>query len=445
MGRAMRCGKGAATYTLLYPAWCQGDIEYKPPSQLNDSQELSAEATGLVSTKNTQPNARRLSKKDIAAETQKRKDSERRKIIPQGLHAFLNSTTCLRRSYLAYFGDDTYADASKASPTPCCSVCNPEACTGRMSTVIDPKTDKETGDTLFRPWRSQELRKWREEKCKEPFRTSIYVSKALLQVLMSDATLERVAKFGNVIKDLKTLVQYGGLWPEAKLYHTEVIHAMTLPGHWPKSQHLTPAFDVWTAENDRKRGRNAATPTPEEEYLKRKEDWMVDKGFMSKPKSKKQPPSKQAKKPKEPKEMKTETNTVTTRATRVTRAKEPKPPPSPKPPESVTKPKQTRSPRTKKQPPIPGSPNAAPGSRPKSSTQATSLVDTQAALEIQALPQDNEELPTVSQVIQARVALAKRDANSSIQSPKRKRARKEQSRCKGEVNSYTIEVLRVQC
>jgi len=92
--------------------------------------------------------------------------------MPSGLHWFLNSHQCLRKTGLAFFQDTTYSCPTVQTPTSCCSFCHPAAMS--VKTTSMPQHRKNNGDTLYQPWRAQKLRLWREQKCKEIFPNSMF-------------------------------------------------------------------------------------------------------------------------------------------------------------------------------------------------------------------------------------------------------------------------------
>src|SRR6267378_5413059 len=202
MGRAMKCGRGRAVYTLLYPAWCIGSISDCPGSRGN-----------------------------------KKKDIEKRQKMPSGLHWFLNSHQCLRKTGLAFF-QTTYSCPTVQTPTSCYSFCHPAAMS--VKTTSMPQHRKNNGDTLYQPWRAQKLRLWREQKCKEIFPNSMFAVALLPHVVMSDDVLANISKYGSDIRDMKTLIR----WVARGEFWEEIVALVEIPAGWPSFER-SEAYLVW--------------------------------------------------------------------------------------------------------------------------------------------------------------------------------------------------------
>jgi helicase-like protein len=245
MGRAMRCGRGSAVYTLLHPAWCIGSISECPGSRGN-----------------------------------KKKDIEKRQKMPPGLQWFLNSHQCLRKTGLAFFQDMTYSCSAVQTPTACCSFCHPAAMS--VKTTSMPQHRKNNGDTLYQPWRAQKLRLWREQKSEDMFPNSIFAVASLPQAIMSDNILANISKFGSDIKDMKTLIRWGGPWPEAGEFWREIVALVEIPAGWPSFER-SEAYLVWKHQCDIKAKRVVPDIDPiaqrEAKRLADKEDWLIQKGY----------------------------------------------------------------------------------------------------------------------------------------------------------------------
>jgi hypothetical protein len=241
----MRWGRGSAVYTLLYPAWCIGGIGECPGSRGN-----------------------------------KKKDIGRRQTMAPGLHWMLNSHQCLRKTGLVFFQDITYSCPTTQTPTICCSFCHPAMMSVRTTSM--PQHRKNNGDTLYQPWRAQKLRLWREQKCKEVFINPRFAATSQQQAMMSDDVLAGISKYGSDIKDMKTLLRWGGPWPEAGEFWREIVALVKIPAGWPSFER-SEAYLVWKDHCDIKAKRVVPDLDPtaqrEAKRLADKEDWLMQKGY----------------------------------------------------------------------------------------------------------------------------------------------------------------------
>ena len=145
-----------------------------------------------------------------------------------------------------------------------------------------PQHRKNNGDTLYQPWRAQKLRLWREQKCKEVFINPRFTATSQQQAMMSDDVPAGISKYGSDIKDMKTLLRWGGPWPEAGEFWREIVALVKIPAGWPSFER-SEAYLVWKDHCDIKAKRVVPDLDPtaqrEAKRLADKEDWLMQKGY----------------------------------------------------------------------------------------------------------------------------------------------------------------------
>ena len=114
------------------------------------------------------------------------------------------------------------------------------------------------------------------------FPNSIFAVASLPQAIMSDNILANISKFGSDIKDMKTLIRWGGPWPEAGEFWREIVALVEIPAGWPSFER-SEAYLVWKHQCDIKAKRVVPDIDPiaqrEAKRLADKEDWLIQKGY----------------------------------------------------------------------------------------------------------------------------------------------------------------------
>lgn len=259
MGRAMRCGRGQAHFTLLHPPWC-----------------VSPE-TGAVMPDSVDPNDNAVAE-PLAGSRRSRAnqaDADRRARMAPGLYDLTNVAAkgCIRDVGLDFFDDEEHRKPDYTKPFPCCSICDPEL----QTSIAPPAGLKKSADenSLTRPWFTAKLQAWRNQKAIERF-TGSYLQ-FVPSLILPDEALADLAKWAEYIHDERSMRQWvGSAWPGLPLYCSEILEILR-QGQAMESDRGE-IFDEWVMHNDIKRKR---CPDPlfnveQAEFEERRASWMFD-------------------------------------------------------------------------------------------------------------------------------------------------------------------------
>ena len=196
IGRAMRCGRGRATFILMHQPWCLGERS-KHPVQKTKGRTAIRPAVAPAEDVDTDIGDC-LSQDEAQKPPVRRTAPDRRRDIPAGLYNIINSgpDTCIRISGLRFFDDETYSQ-SGTKPQPCCSNC--DVLSQRSITPHPILVPQASADSLRRPWFRNALSVWRSGVS-----TALSVDCGFIvpqSVIMSDEYLELLAKWGSDIVD----------------------------------------------------------------------------------------------------------------------------------------------------------------------------------------------------------------------------------------------------
>ncbi len=194
MQRAGRAARGKGVYgrfVWLVPAWCFGErIEHLPP---------------------------RSSKKRLT-------EREKRSVLPRGIWELINSSTCVRRGILEFFGENCPSATPQAGIISCCG-----KCAGNKAIVPTSKAGQS-----IRVFQSQKhiakavklaLLEWRETKAAEVLSPTL-ITATLAQAILPDKAVTIISRAGTEITSLSSLAYaVNGEWGFLSLYGDDVLKA----------------------------------------------------------------------------------------------------------------------------------------------------------------------------------------------------------------------------
>ena len=260
LGRAMRCGKGQAHFTLLYSPCSVGP---RSGPAANDDDE--------VNQSNDQSNL------DINQSKGKQIDAVRRQELAPGLWAIINVTSddCIRKVGLEYFADEIYGTPAYVKPQPCCSGCDSSFQISITAHAALNKTQEK--DSVRRPWLVAKLTDWREKKAQERF-PNTYL-RFYSSLIMPDTVLTTLATWAEYIHDEISMRRWvGNQWTGISRYKVEILQIL-MRGQAMRSDRGE-IFDEWARYNDKKRRRVPAEEVNPEraEFEKRRASWLIERG-----------------------------------------------------------------------------------------------------------------------------------------------------------------------
>ena len=262
LGRALRCGRGQAHFTLLHPSWCMG-----PRSGSKMDEQDGYDAGIEIESK--------ASKRRI-----NQKDADRRRDMPPGLWEIINvpSDGCVRGIGLNFFNDKVYPTSAYVKPQPCCSICDPSFQTSTAANEMLNRTAER--DSSRRPWFTVKLREWREAKAQEKFPNSHM--RYFPSLIMPDEVLNSLTTWADQIVDEPTMRRWiGNTWTGIRPYGAELLEILKRG----QAMRLDEGdmFEEWKRHNDIKRKRlpSLTCNSASIEFEERRKNWMIKQGYMS--------------------------------------------------------------------------------------------------------------------------------------------------------------------
>lgn len=282
MGRAMRCGRGKATFILMHQPWCVGERSKHP---VQKSKGRAAVKPAAVSSSEVNTDIDEALSQDEAQKLPVRRTApDRRRDMPAGLYDIINSgpDTCIRTSGLRFFDDETYSQ-SAVKPQPCCSNCDVQS---RHDIAPHPILNPQAStDSLRRPWFRNELSSWRTGVTAALSTDCGFMVHE--SVVMADEYLEMLAKWGSDIVDEASMLRLAGPWTETPIYCKSILEILKTGRDMSIDDSNSPAFQLWMLNSDgtKRQKRFAVKQTPavkSAEALReeRRNTWLLGKGVI---------------------------------------------------------------------------------------------------------------------------------------------------------------------